>query len=655
MAHSLVDSQHRTKSPIAGLAVYRLTGESAEWVSGWGTPPPPPSADGLLQLRAGTADWLGHACECVVMPTAKSPPSRCVMNGKPTGWLASSLALPTGGIFGWREVRTQAALPRHCYSRGFFERQDDGFRWQSAPRLSPDVARRLQLPTVGPSYLVQLPLACRLAFLAGRLPRSGAPEPLARLSVDALRLIFARCAISSALLVADASGELRPRAPPRVLQSDDFLYVRDVELDDHSVGRLCYCVHKREPRGVAVLVTSEEDARAVVVEHAREAGAEQVAFAACLAKRWLAQSSAQSSAQSCAQSSAPGPGALGGTEGASQPAGVHRMSDLAAALPEVNPAAGTSLAELPDELLQSVLEALEAAPDLVAALQVSRRWRALVAAQACWRRIFCGMCPYPAAWAEHAPREGGYLRRCSRLGHLTRRLARVWTPEYRRQFSMGKYSRWVTGFEEAGFVLPLIFAARILGICLPAGFQQLDGQPEREYRPDASTCAHVGAGWEREKLAEHLDALAVGRDAYLGLHVFVDCEGYEGRGPLREGCEAVERHLATWWGGEQRASLLSRLFDAEAFLALAEFVLADVEEHELGGRIDSLFWDVHGLTVRGIEYVTAAGGWDEFPRSGTGGEPFSNARQLPPLFNLAKLTEHVEQLRAASVQREVPL
>jgi len=320
-------------------------------------------------------------------------------------------------------------------------------------------------------------------------------------------------------------------------------------------------------------------------------------------------------------------------------AAINRMSDLAAALPEIDSdVINASLSQLPDELLISILEGLVSAADLLAARRVCRRWRSLVEEQQpAWRRIFCSMCPYSTAWAQHAPSDvsGGYLRCCERLGHQIRRLRKLWTEEYSNLFRFGKYSRWVVGCAEPGFVLPLLFATRICGLCLPDGFSQLDGAPERMYHPVHSTSSGSGGGgWSPEKLGD-VSRLALDKSAMLALEIMQDAEHYDGRGTLDAGAlKRVEKALSTWWGGEQRDRLLPRLFDADGFISLAEFVLADAEEQGADSRLNSVFWDSHGLTVRGIEYCQGQGA-------------FHNPRQIPPLFNFAKLAEHVEQLRAS--------
>lgn len=112
---------------------------------------------------------------------------------------------------------------------------------------------------------------------------------------------------------------------------------------------------------------------------------------------------------------------------------------------------------------------------------------------------------------------------------------------------------------------------------------------------------------------------------------------------------------------------MQALFDVDAFVFLAEFVLLDprlqsklpqlqAEVPQLqpamqpsgtdGERLEALFWDVHGLTCRGIEGVAADRFEEFFPdRQQASWGLYSNARQLPPLFNIAKLAAHVERER----------
>lgn len=316
--------------------------------------------------------------------------------------------------------------------------------------------------------------------------------------------------------------------------------------------------------------------------------------------------------------------------------------------------------QLPVELMSLALASLPRAADLLNARAVCRRWRDTAGEQhAAWQRFLFEACPFPFSWKRFGRVAAGSSLQCFlRLHRQKSRLAATWTESYRKGFSTGKYSRWVCEIETPEFVLPLLFAVRIFGLCLPRGFSTLDGAPQRQYDKEHSTSAHAGGGGWKISDTDLEQLELIGKDAFLGLQIFHDVEpgdlprrlhalhGY-GHGGAREG--VIDEHLRTWWGGARRDELLAELFDAEALVALTEFVLEDVAKGRHGCRLDSLFWDVQGIVVRGVENVAAAT-WPEFPITMEfpmfGDEPcWVNSRQVPPFFNLAKLSEEVERIR----------
>jgi hypothetical protein len=263
---------------ITSAYTFRCVGGGG-MLDGCGPGLPEPCAESCRQLLRGTAPWLDHIFQCGVQ--VGSVTMRAVVRAEPTGWREQGFAVSTGGVFGWAELRTKAALPAGCHSRGYIERMmsgdPDGWRWETVPWLPAAAARERRLPVVAPAYPVPLPTAHRLAFLSGRLPESGAAPALAKLSTELIQLIFARCGYSSALHRPSEQGELQFCAAPRLL-GPEWLYVRDVELDDphRRLGRLCYCLHKTEPLGAALLVVAAgsgeeaEPAAVVVVAHRRK-------------------------------------------------------------------------------------------------------------------------------------------------------------------------------------------------------------------------------------------------------------------------------------------------------------------------------------------------------------------------------------------------
>eukprot|EP00316_Scyphosphaera_apsteinii_P002131 CAMPEP_0119328578 /NCGR_PEP_ID=MMETSP1333-20130426/73690_1 /TAXON_ID=418940 /ORGANISM="Scyphosphaera apsteinii, Strain RCC1455" /LENGTH=288 /DNA_ID=CAMNT_0007337469 /DNA_START=273 /DNA_END=1136 /DNA_ORIENTATION=- len=284
------------------------------------------------------------------------------------------------------------------------------------------------------------------------------------------------------------------------------------------------------------------------------------------------------------------------------------------AIDSANLVSAVHFERLPTEMLASILEMLQTGLDLLAGSAVCKLWRgAAIGRHLSWRRLFIDLCPFKQSWQNFHTfdtRTGGdtgsYYYHYIRLKRLKVTLKSTWTEKFRGSFQYGKYSRWVCDIENPDFVFRLFFAVRILGLCLPQGFLHLDRATERQYAPIHSTSAHSGGGGWNPMSAEEIETLGVGRDAFLGLQIFHDADfGLMGDADTHS---SVDDHLTAWWGGEQREQLLSKLFDVEAFLALAEFVLEDVASGGRGSKLDSLFWDVHGLTVRGIAGV-AAGEW----------------------------------------------
>ena len=168
----------------------------------------------------------------------------------------------------------------------------------------------------------------------------------------------------------------------------------------------------------------------------------------------------------------------------------------------------------------------------------------------------------------------------------------------------------------------------------------------------------MGGGWPRREgwlSAEELRSLGLERDAFLGVQILHNVDMYDGDSHAAAANRKVEVQLLSWWGGARRQERLADLFDADQLLALAEFLLPTESD---AVPLDALFWDVRGLTARGVGWV-ARGELPEFLEQTLGlldgDPPFQNSRQLPPLFKLAKVAEHAESLAACAAWERLEL
>ncbi len=90
------------------------------------------------------------------------------------------------------------------------------------------------------------------------------------------------------------------------------------------------------------------------------------------------------------------------------------------------------------------------------------------------------------------------------------------------------------------------------------------------------------------------ELFAVSKDAHLALQI-MEQTNWSPEGSSPSACTSREDDLCSWRGSDQREERLSKLFNADAFLALLEFTLANDQ------RLDALFWDVDGLVCRGVD------------------------------------------------------
>jgi hypothetical protein len=226
---------------------------------------------------------------------------------------------------------------------------------------------------------------------------------------------------------------------------------------------------------------------------------------------------------------------------------------------------------------------------------------------------------------------------------LRARIDAAWTEDFKRELGYGKYSKWASHLPcPADVVLPLAFAVRVLFLAAPDAYRTLDGAAARTYHPGHSMCAHQGGGWNMQVWGA-AGPERMPRDAFLAFVIMRDVLSERRNIHQRDGLMGTLDAATTWWGVDPSAEegdagdLRRRLFDFDAYAAVLEFLLEDTT------RLRGLLWDVQGIVCRGADSC-AASSFDEISMTHRFRGDM-HQRQIPPIFNIVKLGEHVDSLQ----------
>mmetsp|Transcript_30311 Transcript_30311/g.45715 ORF Transcript_30311/g.45715 Transcript_30311/m.45715 type:complete len:371 (+) Transcript_30311:500-1612(+) len=226
-------------------------------------------------------------------------------------------------------------------------------------------------------------------------------------------------------------------------------------------------------------------------------------------------------------------------------------------------------------------------------------------------------------------------------------LPTVWSDnDFRQSCKYGKYSRWVLAkqFDDGAFLIDLAWAVRILYCLGPQAYLTLDGADTSAYDPAFSTCASDSPGWRLISNRNGYSAmvqqqLLLGKDSYASLEI-LDQVMTQGKHVHNGPRKPLIAHIL-----EQQPEIQltknknwSRAMDLEEHTKLLSFLLRHPESRR------ALLWDIDGVVCRGVTSLAKERYecWDTLTEACSVGEPLS--RQIPHMFNMAKLGQHVEAL-----------
>jgi hypothetical protein len=205
----------------------------------------------------------------------------------------------------------------------------------------------------------------------------------------------------------------------------------------------------------------------------------------------------------------------------------------------------------------------------------------------------------------------------------------IWADEtFRESCRLGKFSRWVLCDEiadNAEFLVDLAWTVRLLYCLAPPAYLTLDGAGASEYDPNHSMNAGSSPGWHLHRQegfrSTIVPQLLFGEDAYLGLDLLDKVVNRQvcrpGEFPLLvEGKPQIRLH-PKW----------SRAVDLVEHTKLVSFLIRNPKS-----RL-ALFWDVGGVAHRGVENCQSYSANAQI-----------HSRQLPHIFNMVKLGQHVEAM-----------
>jgi len=225
-------------------------------------------------------------------------------------------------------------------------------------------------------------------------------------------------------------------------------------------------------------------------------------------------------------------------------------------------------------------------------------------------------------------------------------LPSVWSDmAFRESCRMGKYSRWVLNerFDDGTFLIDLAWAVRLLYCLGPESYLTLDGADVSVYNPKFSMSVSDSPGWRLGRHGYSTDIqqkLLFDRDAYVALEVLShSVSGHAffqvGNAKMPIIAQILEEQPEIQL---QKNKKWKRAMDLEEHTKLLSFLLRNPESRR------ALFWDADGVCCRGVELLAKERfeSWRTLGRCYAIGQP--HYRQLPHMFNMAKLGQHVEAL-----------
>ena len=260
-------------------------------------------------------------------------------------------------------------------------------------------------------------------------------------------------------------------------------------------------------------------------------------------------------------------------------------------------------------------------------------------------------------------------------------LPELWSPDFSQEFKYGKYSRWVCDYKSPKFILDIVCILQILSSFGPKEYLLLDGADKSKYNPSHSTTNSDSPGWRLHRNQEELqrieteNILKLNVDAYGAMIIcraICTHRWYQSGIEYEDVFNAMVVDISSLWGEDtekNRKNFFEKFpvsrrrrhmnISAVVMSSCGWYEKERLKEETTGKALDivkntkllafllyykeslnSVFWDVDGVTCRGIEHL-AEKKFNRWHNEMYNGMQI-HIRQYPPMFNMFKLVHHVD-------------